>query len=84
MSRKLPTANLKYAQRWRGHKVVDTKTNQRGLILGAEQVAGEQEPIYLLCRFPERPETIRVSLQKRDDLECLVPGYARARYRLSD
>lgn len=82
MSRRLPPAELQYAQRWRGQKIVDTKTNELGLVIGAEQDSTDQV-IYLLCRFPSTPETVAVSLEKRPDLECLVPGYARARYRLS-
>jgi hypothetical protein len=84
MSNKLSESELKYAQRWRGHKVLDTKTNRRGLILGAEQGGAADQAVYLLCRFPDNPETVRVSLQKRHDLQCLVPGYARARYRIDN
>jgi hypothetical protein len=74
------TQNLDYARKWRGLKVRDTKTNELGLIIGATE---EQDEVKLICIFPSQGQ-ILVSLEKTADLECLVPGYARARYRIAD
>ena len=76
--RELPI-QLKYAQLWKGRKIQDTNTNITGLVIGAiEAEAG----VRLQIAFPGENEVRLVSLSREDDLECLVPGFGRARYRV--
>jgi len=77
MSKSANSPKLEYVAKWRGRQVRDTRTNRVGLILEAVTVEGE---VKIQCAFPEGHRPL-VSLSKTDDLECLVPGYARARYR---
>ena len=78
MSARKKDAQLEYAEKWRGKKVRDTRVNVVGLILGALDT---KDGIRLRCLFPGNRIEL-VSMDKTPNLECLVPGYARARYRV--
>jgi len=76
--RELPV-QLEYAQRWRGRRLCDTETNAIGLVIGAvETDAG----VRLEVAFPGELEARLVALARSDDLECVLPGFGRARYRI--
>jgi hypothetical protein len=73
--------NIEYAKRWRATKIQDTRTNATGLVIDA---VNTEAGVRLRVIFPDSKEPRLVSLSKEADLECLVPGFGRARYRVRE
>ena len=76
--RKLPEADPKAARSWVGKFVRDTALAELGLV---HEVTQTDAGLRLLARFPGESESRLIALEPTDDMEYLLPGDVRARYR---
>jgi hypothetical protein len=76
--RKIPPADKVAARSWIGKFIRDTKLQELGLV---HDVVLRDEGLRLLARFPGESVSRPIALETTADMEHLLPGDVRARYR---
>jgi hypothetical protein len=74
----VPPADPVAARSWVGKFVRDTKLAQLGFV---HDVVSSEVGVRLLARFPGEHESRPIALEATPDMEYLMPGDVRARYR---
>ena len=74
----VPPANPIAARSWVGKFIRDTKLQKLGYV---HDVVLSDEGLRLLARFPNEKQSRPIALEAVPDMECLLPGEVRARYR---
>jgi len=75
---KVPPADPKAVRSWIGKPVKDTKLNEFGLV---HDILEQDDKVYILARFPHETESRKIALEPVDNMEYILPGDVRARYR---
>jgi len=75
---KTQKTDLRAAESWKGKIIRDVKVNQLGLVIGVRET---KKGLRLRARFPGDKKDRLIALEPTDNLECIVPGMVKARYR---
>jgi hypothetical protein len=77
--RKIPEADPVAARSWIGKFIRDTKLQELGLVVDVVEL--KDVGVRLLARFPGEKKGRHIALEATADMEYVMPGDVRARYR---
>jgi hypothetical protein len=77
--RKIPDADPEAARSWIGKFIRDTKLSELGYVVGVIEL--KDGSVRLQARFPGEKRDRKIALEPTPNMEYVMPGDVRARYR---